>query len=62
MRTLEKKTRIKEPKNYEETAVSEALLGKILVVDDEMRIRKLVLDLLVKQGYEVIEAKDGEEA
>ena len=35
---------------------------KILVVDDEMRIRKLVRDFLVKQGYEVIEAKDGEEA
>ena len=35
---------------------------KILVVDDEMRIRKLVRDFLVKQGYEVVEAKDGEEA
>lgn len=35
---------------------------KILVVDDEMRIRKLVRDFLVKQEYEVVEAKDGEEA
>jgi len=35
---------------------------KILVVDDEMRIRKLVRDFLVKRGYEVIEAKDGEDA
>lgn len=35
---------------------------KILVVDDEMRIRKLVRDFLVKQDYEVLEAGDGEEA
>lgn len=35
---------------------------KILVVDDEMRIRKLVRDFLMKQNYEVLEAGDGEEA
>ncbi len=35
---------------------------KILVVDDESRMRKLVKDFLVKQGYTVIEAADGEEA
>lgn len=35
---------------------------KILVVDDESRIRKLVRDFLVKKEYEVIEAADGEEA
>lgn len=35
---------------------------KVLVVDDEMRIRKLVRDFLVKQDYEVLEAGDGEEA
>ena len=35
---------------------------KVLVVDDEMRIRKLVRDFLVKQNYEVLEAGDGEEA
>lgn len=35
---------------------------KILVVDDEIRIRKLVRDFLVKQSYEVLEAGDGEEA
>ena len=34
----------------------------ILVVDDEQRIRKLLKDFLVKKDYEVIEAKDGEEA
>lgn len=35
---------------------------KILVVDDESRMRKLVKDFLVKGGYEVIEAENGEEA
>ena len=35
---------------------------KILVVDDESRMRKLVKDFLGKQGYEVIEAENGEEA
>lgn len=35
---------------------------KILVVDDESRMRKLVKDFLVKQNYEVIEAADGSEA
>ena len=35
---------------------------KILVVDDESRMRKLVRDFLVKAGYEVVEAGDGEEA
>lgn len=35
---------------------------KILVVDDEQRMRKLVKDFLMKQNFEVIEAEDGEEA
>ena len=35
---------------------------KILVVDDESRMRKLVRDFLVKNGYSVVEAADGEEA
>ena len=35
---------------------------KILVVDDESRIRKLVKDFLNKSGYEVLEAGDGVEA
>lgn len=35
---------------------------KILVVDDESRMRKLVRDFLVKKDFEVLEAADGEEA
>lgn len=35
---------------------------KILVVDDEARMRKLVKDFLIKKNYEVIEAADGQEA
>ena len=35
---------------------------KILVVDDEPRMRKLVRDFLNKEGYSVTEACDGEEA
>lgn len=35
---------------------------KILVVDDESRMRKLVKDFLSIKGYIVLEAQDGEEA
>lgn len=35
---------------------------KILVVDDEARMRKLVKDFLIKKDYEVIEAAEGQEA
>ena len=35
---------------------------KVLVVDDESRMRKLVHDFLVKSNFEVLEAQDGEEA
>ena len=35
---------------------------KILVVDDESRMRKLIRDFLAKSGYEVLEAEDGEKA
>lgn len=34
----------------------------VLVVDDETRMRKLVRDFLVKSGYCVLEAEDGEQA
>jgi DNA-binding response OmpR family regulator len=35
---------------------------KILVADDEFRIRKLVSDFFIREGYDVIEAEDGNEA
>ena len=35
---------------------------KILVVDDEQRMRKLVRDFLVRQDYVVLEAENGERA
>lgn len=36
--------------------------AKILVVDDESRMRKLVKDFLTREGYTVLEARDGMEA
>ncbi len=36
--------------------------NKILVVDDETRMRKLVRDFLVRDDFDVVEAADGEEA
>jgi two-component system response regulator ResD len=35
---------------------------RILMADDEARMRKLVSDFLKKEGYEVIEAEDGKQA
>lgn len=35
---------------------------KVLVVDDESRMRKLVKDFLIKSNYEVLEAEDGSKA
>lgn len=35
---------------------------RIIVADDEARIRKLVADFLRKDGYDVLEAEDGDEA
>ncbi|MBQ4307256.1 MAG: response regulator transcription factor [Lachnospiraceae bacterium] len=36
--------------------------AKVLVADDEERMRRLLHDFLSKSGYEVIEAEDGEKA
>lgn len=36
--------------------------SKVLIVDDEQDIRELIRFYINKEGYEVIEAKDGEEA
>lgn len=35
---------------------------KILVVDDESRMRKLISDFLKKEGYTILEAEDGKKA
>lgn len=42
--------------------VSEIMKSKILVVDDESRMRKLVKDFLQRKDYNVIEAENGEQA
>lgn len=36
-------------------------MKKILVIDDEWKIRKLIKDYLVREGYSVAEAGDGQE-
>lgn len=37
-------------------------LGRVLVVDDEANVRKMVRMTLTKAGFDVIEAEDGEKA
>lgn len=37
-------------------------MQKIIVADDEMRIRKLVVDFLKREGYEPVEAENGQQA
>ena len=34
----------------------------ILVVDDELRMRKLIKDFFKQKNYNILEAEDGEEA
>ena len=36
--------------------------NKILIVDDEARMRKLITDFLQAKGYSILEAEDGEKA
>ena len=43
-------------------AMPKALLGRILVAEDSLVIRTVVCDQLEEEGYEVIEAVDGEQA
>ncbi|MCG8484179.1 MAG: response regulator transcription factor [Clostridia bacterium] len=38
------------------------LVPKIMIVEDEERLRKVIIKYLVNEGYQVIEAKDGKEA
>jgi DNA-binding response OmpR family regulator len=35
---------------------------KILIADDEIRMRILISDFLINEGYDIIEAADGKEA
>lgn len=37
-------------------------MKKILLVEDELRIRKITKDFLVEEGFKVIEAEDGKDA
>lgn len=37
-------------------------LGRVLIVDDEANIRKIIRMALTKTGYDVVEAPDGEKA
>jgi DNA-binding NtrC family response regulator len=45
-----------------ELAVFGSKKYRILVVDDEIDLRKLLTDVLVRQGYDITGAADGEEA
>lgn len=36
-------------------------MARILVVDDDERIRRMVTDMLISRGYQVIVARDGAE-
>ena len=37
-------------------------MRKLMIVDDEKKIRRLLSDYFLKEGYEVLEAEDGEKA
>ena len=37
-------------------------MNKILVVEDEDILRKVIMDYLTEDGYQVLEAADGEKA
>ena len=50
------------PHEDKEKTIMENMNIKILVVDDESRMRKLVKDFLAREGYTVLEAGDGMEA
>jgi len=54
----------KTPTAAEEGSPREAPTGfeTILLVEDEARVRKLILDVLTSRGYKVLEATRGEEA
>jgi len=47
--------------NSEIMGKGRSTLSKILVIDDDDYFRSMVRELLIEQGHNVIEAKDGEE-
>ena len=57
---IEKMNCCEQQRRTTEETTMDAL--KILVVDDESRMRKLVKDFLTKKDYQVLEAANGEEA
>lgn len=59
MGILERTRRIRCPADLQEGTMD---ILKVLVVDDEARMRKLVKDFLTVKGFRVIEAENGEEA
>jgi two-component system, cell cycle sensor histidine kinase and response regulator CckA len=56
--------RAKAPATPEKSANAGPLTGKetILLIEDEARVRKLIVDVLTAKGYRVLEAMRGEEA
>ena len=59
--------RMAEPKSQaagEKAAARQSLTGAetILLVEDEARVRKLIVDVLTERGYKVLEARRGREA
>ncbi len=42
--------------------MNDPLLGRVLVVDDEMSLRRLLRAYLSKAGFDVVDARDGREA
>jgi len=53
---------LEEPKPARRSGATVASLGKVLLVDDEDSLRKVMKELLERDGYSVAEARDGVQA